>query len=580
LKKNRVLLAASYSVIEPLGLLHLAGLARDLNWERKIHLVPDHDFESFFRKVKDFKPDIVGFNVYTGNHLQVFDAFKKLKKDYPDIITVVGGPHPTYFPAESAENADYVVMSEGFGSFRKILKGHVKKGILAMGTVEPFPRPDRKTFYDDYPEHARSKIKSVISMTGCPFKCTYCYNSSTPDDIHLPAAIAQKVGKAIGMGGRLFPHNVRNIDAILIEGRELCEAWPTEVIYFQDDVFGFDDREDGFLAMLAKRWPEEVGIPFHAQMRWEMTKSNKRLDRIRKAGGFGLTMAIESSNPLIRKEVLSRAMQDELVFEGMKKVVDYGFKVRTEQITGLPYGATSEETPVNLEADLDLLKYNVELKEKTGGPTMGWASILAPYRGTKLYGYCEKYGHYKGNNNDVPDSFFERSVLKFPKEWVGLELENLKNDPKIWLSPEKLEHYRNQNTELRNKFNFFVEVPKGHLLARNYLTRQDNSYSYEKLGLETQRHLQSMASYDKKASISISNMNELIDLVPTMTSNPEEQGILNELAPYFGCLPKGKLAAKRFLKYGREKNKFSPSVLSNATRHHLYDEVLYATNGL
>ena len=66
-KRNRVLLAASYSVIEPLGLLHLAGLARDLGWERKIHLVPNHDFESFFEKVKDFKPDVVGFNVNTGN---------------------------------------------------------------------------------------------------------------------------------------------------------------------------------------------------------------------------------------------------------------------------------------------------------------------------------------------------------------------------------------------------------------------------------------------------------------------------------------------------------------------------------
>jgi len=61
--KKRILLGASYSVIEPLGLLHLGGLARDLNWDRNYHLVKNHDFESFFEHVREFKPDVVGFNV-------------------------------------------------------------------------------------------------------------------------------------------------------------------------------------------------------------------------------------------------------------------------------------------------------------------------------------------------------------------------------------------------------------------------------------------------------------------------------------------------------------------------------------
>jgi len=54
---KRILLGASYSAIEPLGLLHLAGLARDEGWEPKIHLVKNHNFTDFFQIVKDFKPD-------------------------------------------------------------------------------------------------------------------------------------------------------------------------------------------------------------------------------------------------------------------------------------------------------------------------------------------------------------------------------------------------------------------------------------------------------------------------------------------------------------------------------------------
>ena len=100
MSKKRVLLGASYSVIEPLGLLHLAGLARDIGWERNFHLVKEHDYGEFFEKVKDFKPDVVGFNVYTGNHTQLFEAFKRLKAEHPDIVTIVGGPHATYFPSD------------------------------------------------------------------------------------------------------------------------------------------------------------------------------------------------------------------------------------------------------------------------------------------------------------------------------------------------------------------------------------------------------------------------------------------------------------------------------------------------
>ncbi len=184
--KKRILFGASYSVIEPLGLLHLGGLARDEGWDRNYFLVRDHNYEEFFRVVREFKPDLVGFNVYTGNHLQLHDAFRRLKKDKPAITTVVGGSHPTYFPQESLQTADFVVMSEGFGALRKILRGELEKGIHPMNGVERFPHPDRATFYSFYTEHAKSRIKSFITMTGCPYKCTYCYNSSEPADIAAP----------------------------------------------------------------------------------------------------------------------------------------------------------------------------------------------------------------------------------------------------------------------------------------------------------------------------------------------------------------------------------------------------------
>lgn len=589
MQKKRLLLGASYSVIEPLGLLHLGGLTKEENWEVNYHLVLDHDFETFFEKVRDFKPDIVGFNVYTGNHLQLHNAFKRLKKDRPNTATIVGGPHPTYFPSESTQIADFVVMSEGFGALRRILRGQAEKGILPMQETQRFPHPDRETFYREYPEHGRSKIKSFITMTGCPYKCTYCYNSSEPEDIVATKEIIEKVKegfslnvagkghKKMGMGGRLFPFNVRSVDDVVAEGRDIAEKWPTEVLYCQDDVHGFDIKE--WLPSLAKHWPNEVGIPYHAQMRWEMTREKERLDILRKAGCFGLTLAIESADYIIRKEVLDRPMPEEIMFDGMKAAIERGFKVRTEQITGLPYGATSKRTPINLEADLQLIELNVKLREQTGGPTMAWASTLAPYKGTKLGAYCERFGHYTGDNSDVPDTFFERSVLRFPREWVGLELEERKKEPGVWLHPDELELYRDRNRELRTHFNTFCLVPEGHELARRYLT-SPLPFSYERLGKETKKQLISLAERgNKRAEQILINLTNVEKKIAEKSQKRKEKINLNgefgSLAPYFAILPKAELAIDRALRYAAETEGLSPRILSRAVRHHLYDNVLY-----
>ena len=77
-----------------------------------------------------------------------------------------------------------------------------------MGRTDRFPLPDRKEHYAQSPIHKKSKIKSIIGTTGCPYKCTYCYNSSTPADLNLTPEQANILGSLMGTGGRLFPiHN-------------------------------------------------------------------------------------------------------------------------------------------------------------------------------------------------------------------------------------------------------------------------------------------------------------------------------------------------------------------------------------
>ena len=89
----------------------------------------------------------------------------------------------------------------------------------------------------------------------------------------------------------------------------------------------------------------------------------------------------------------------------------------------------------------------------------------------------------------VPDTFFKRSILRFPKKWEGVDLENKKDDHSIWLEGENLEKYRTQNAILRGYFNVLCLIPDGHIVAKEFLTLNDD-YSPKCLGKYIIKHLE------------------------------------------------------------------------------------------
>lgn len=382
---KKVLLVARYYIIEPLGLLHLAGLAASLGCEVDVELVPNNDFDGLYKRVEEWKPDFVGFQIWTGWHLQTFAACDQVRRMGPQVI--IGGPHVTYFTDECAKHADYVVRGDGFRNFRRILQGSIGPGVHfdTEQLAEKFPLPDRSIVYGKYPVLRASPIRSMITSVGCPFTCSYCY--------------APEWNKMYGG----FKHTQRSVDDIIREGVEIRDRWGAQMIYLQDDIFGFDHTI--WLPEFARRWKEEVGIPFHCQIRLELTRhsaGDNRLDLFKEAGCTGITLAIESGDAFLREHVLHREMTDALILEGCAKIRSRGMTLRTEQILAVPFS--------NLETDLSTLDLNNRI-----GPEMAWTSILAPYGGTEMGDVASAFGYYKGENDDLHELFFDRSVMRHSK---------------------------------------------------------------------------------------------------------------------------------------------------------------------
>jgi len=575
--RKRILLVARYYSIEPLGILYLAGLIRATGWDCKVVLVHESDFVPLYAAVADWKPNLVGFQIWTGYHVAAFAACDRVRS--MGFSVIIGGPHATYFDSDCALHADYVVKGGGFGLLREILEDHSPSGIRfdKSGREEAFPLPDRGVVYDAYPELGKSPIKSIFSSVGCPFTCTYCY-APTFNTMH---------------GG--FKLTMRPVSDIIAEARDVMEHWPTKMFYFQDDIWGYEKR---WLEEFAERWPQEVDVPFHVQIRLELTRhaaGDRRLDLFVEAGCSGISLAIESGNDFLRDHVLFRHMPGELIEEGCKKIMDRGMTLRTEQILAVPFSDTT--------TDLATLGLNNRI-----GPTMMWTSILAPYAGTDMGTIATNYGFYSGNNDDLSESFFDRSVLRHvaegpreieaivtklgsgPKERTLLAMQAKKtDDPAVadivhekhgsvgsitYLDQAENAQYCSDVVRLQRLSNFLATLPDAEAAGRAIVGIPESQWSWERLGEEVTGHMQKHVSADRLAG----RMRQLsleMDL-------PSERELPAPVAanPHFFCaFPEGGGLAKKAVAQGV----FNPvhstgqvlDQLGTIARRHLFHYGLY-----
>ena len=492
---KRVTLVGRDYVIEPLGILHLAGVARDLGCEVDVVLIKDGNFDTLYDHVAAWKPDIVAFTIWTGYHVQAFRACDRVLEMGAQVV--IGGPHSTYFADECVKHSTWTCKGEGFKNFQLILEEKLEPGLYFDKERTPhFPHPNRALVYRRAPHLGASPIKSMFCSVGCPFRCSYCY------------APAQN----LMYGG--FKLVVRPVDDLIREAIEIRDQYPARLIYMQDDVFGY--RID-WLKEFTQRWKKEVGVPWHCQIRLELTNDERRLDLFREGGCTGITLAIESGNDFLRHYVLERQMSEELVLEGCRRITDRGMTLRTEQILSVPFSS--------LETDLATLDLNNRIN-----PEMAWTSILASYGGTFMGTLSANFGFYNGNNDDLSETFFSRSVLRHcrggPASVEGLvrsrHIEHVKDDNPLkrmkvrmvddlhgdihltvteaqilaerigtieYLTPGENEEYADRIVMLQRLFNWFSKVPNARSLADSYLHLPKADRSWKMLGILTSAHL-------------------------------------------------------------------------------------------
>lgn len=359
--------------IENLGMPYLSSVAKSRGWQTDLIIYDKRTIDADFRRIN---PSIVGYSAMSADAAIYLKINAYLKSKY-QFTSIMGGPHPTYFPdARFEDGIDFICRGEGELAFDEFLdkfeSGGDLESIQNFGTkmklnplrslirnLDDLPMPDRDLMFANT-ELGRSRLKIFMTHRGCPYSCTYCYNN--------PLNAMQK---GLGKSSRgLSPHRV------IEEIKAVQMKWPMTFIKFQDDLFA---PKTAWLREFAGLYAKEVGLPFNTLERLDLI-TDERLRLYKLAGCASLTFAIDSANPRIREEILERQMQcgNEEIAARLRKVKEAGINTMVNFMLGVPTSTVQDE--------FDAVELSI-----AGKVSLAITSTLVPYPGTAIYNYVMQH---------------------------------------------------------------------------------------------------------------------------------------------------------------------------------------------
>ncbi len=352
----------------PLGLAYIAGALKRAGYESRIvdMQVADTDIQDL---IGSHAPKLLGFSVTTWTFKQVLEQAKHLKRRFPQLTFIAGGPHATALPEQMLDGGfDAVVRGYGEETIVELVENLDRPDLWTdiaglsykrQGDMQHNPKRDPPDSLEGLPFPAfdllnieRYRWCSVSSSRGCSARCLFCADS------HL---FAKRV-------------LLRSPQSFVDELEWLYQEKGIRKFYFVDEQFTFDDAR-------AQQICRDI-IQRGMKIEWLV---NSRVDRVtedllhlmKQAGCVSIAFGIESgSNAILRRIHKGARAQTALSAVRMAKAAN--IRVKTSWIVGLP--GTFEE---QLES-IDLMQ--------AMEPNHIDVFLLTIYPGTPLWRRAKEFG--------------------------------------------------------------------------------------------------------------------------------------------------------------------------------------------
>jgi len=406
-----------------LGLAYLATAAENRGDRVRIYdgdvEEKSQDVTALTAVVRDFAPEVVGI---TANTTQITAAWRdaELVKSLSSALVILGGPHPTSLPEESAAKpfVDVVVRGEGENTWLELLSileaedwtlgslsqvagityqaegGEVistpDRPSIPVEELNAMPMPawhlfrlDRYTNLQPTVDQVDGPSLPILTSRGCPYRCTYCSQ----------------------IGPRRW--RARSVDSVVTEWRWLVRDLGAAEIGVLDDSFNIDRQR---VLEICQRLVDE-GLN---QVPWIMINGIRAnladeevLGAMKRAGCIRAAFGVESGNQQILDSVVDKHLTLDQVRLAFKAARAVGMETIGFFIVGLP-GETEETMD-------DTIRFACELD-----PVVANFSIATPFPGTQMYETVKAQGHLLAETWD--DFVFFEGKARFEMPGLPAEL--------------------------------------------------------------------------------------------------------------------------------------------------------------
>jgi radical SAM superfamily enzyme YgiQ (UPF0313 family) len=405
-----------------LGLAYLAAIAERRGDQVRIY---DGDIEDtpLEQTAGEFAPDLVGI---TANTTQITAAWRdaELIKRLVGVPVVLGGPHPTSLPEESAAKplVDVVARGEGEATWLELLSmldsdpaiqnpkskiGDPIAGItyrngdgviistpnrppLSAPQLDALPLPawhlfklDRYTNLQPTMDQVGGPSLPILTSRGCPYRCSYCSQ----------------------IGPRLW--RARSVDSVVAEWRWLVQEQGAAEIGVLDDSFNINRKR---VLDICGRLVDE-GLNHVPWIMINGIRANladaELLGAMKRAGCLRVAFGVESGNQAILDSVVDKHLTLDQVRAAFKAARTVGMETIGFFIIGMP-GETEETMD-------DTIRFACELD-----PLVANFSIATPFPGTDMYEMVKARGRILAETWD--DFVFFEGKARFEMPGLPAEL--------------------------------------------------------------------------------------------------------------------------------------------------------------
>ncbi|MBR1403182.1 MAG: radical SAM protein [Treponema sp.] len=293
------------------------------------------------------KPDFVCFSVYVWNRVILEKACETLKKANPDCACIAGGPEVTANPL-SFESFDFMIAGQGERAMVELLDAiDSKKEIVVQGVyckksqnvgdseiIRACPLPPELTaspYLDGTLDVAKYGGALWELARGCPFKCSYCYESKGEKKIAY------------------FPMERLEKEIELFAKKKIAQVFVLDPTYNASK-----ERAIKMLKIIEKKAP---GMFFYFEARAEFI--DRELARAFARIPCCLQIGLQSANPEVLKNV-HRTLDKKRFVKNIGFLNDEGVTFGFDLIYGLP-GDNFAGFCESIDFALSLYPNNLEL---------------------------------------------------------------------------------------------------------------------------------------------------------------------------------------------------------------------------